>query len=53
MPKQKKKRSLVVIGIRLDKDKGLIFEMSDDKDYAYKYYHDASGAISEITLEEI
>ena len=34
-------------------DKGVIFVTFSNREYAYKFYRDASGAIYNFTLEEV
>jgi hypothetical protein len=37
----------------LSEEEGFIFITTDDKEYVYKYYEDASGAISSIGIREL
>ena len=42
-----------VKSIFIDKAIGVVFKTEEGKEYGYKYYSDASGAISDVELVEL
>ena len=39
--------------IYIEQERGVVFTTTDNEEYGFKVYHDASGAVSSIELEAL